>query len=63
MADLRIQDGVPIGFGAVITTKGVNFSIYSRNAKNVWLILFESENDKEPAAVIELDPVRNKKPR
>ena len=60
MAELRIQDGTPIGYGAIITSSGVNFSIYSRNAKQVWLILFNNENDKEPAQVIELDPVKNK---
>ena len=60
MADLRIQDGVPIGFGAVITSKGVNFSIYSKSARKVWLILFDSENAERPSAEIELDPVKNK---
>ena len=60
MAELRIHDGVPLGFGAVITPKGVNFSIYSKNAKKVWLNLFNSENDEKPSSVIELDSVKNK---
>ena len=51
---------MPIGFGAVIQPNGVNFSIYSRDAAEVNLVLFESENAKEPSAVIKFDPVKNK---
>lgn len=47
-------------YGAVITEGGVNFSLYSRDAKKVWLCLFESENDKLPARVIELDGDKNR---
>ena len=51
---------MPIGFGAILQPNGVNFSIYSKDAEEVNLVLFESENAKEPSAVINFDPVKNK---
>lgn len=60
MTELNVQNGSPLGFGAVITPKGVNFSIYSRDATRVQLILFDSEFDDKPASVIELNPALNK---
>lgn len=60
MLNFKVQNGMPIGFGAVIQPNGVNFSIYSRDAAEVNLVLFESENAKEPSAVINFDPVKNK---
>lgn len=51
---------MPIGFGAIIQPNGVNFSIYSKDATAVSLVLFESDIAKEPSAVIPLDCVKNK---
>lgn len=60
MADYKVHNGSPLGFGAVITPIGVNFSIYSRDASAVSLVLFESENDEKPSNIIPLDPVLNR---
>lgn len=60
MAVIKIENGRPFSFGAVITPDGVNFSLYSRDATKVSLILFNSADDKIPSSVIELDPLKNK---
>lgn len=51
---------MPLGFGAIVMSNGVNFSIYSKDATSVSLALFESDNAKEPSVVIPLDPEKNK---
>lgn len=60
MQNYKVQNGMPIGFGAIIQPNGVNFSIYSKDATAVSLVLFESDIAKEPSAVIPLDCVKNK---
>ena len=60
MTDIKVHNGKPMGFGAVLTDSGVNFSIYSHDATKVSLVLFESEYDKKPSAVLELDPHNNR---
>jgi len=46
--------------GATITDGGVNFSIFSRNASCIELLLFDREDDARPAATIRLDPATNR---
>jgi isoamylase len=46
--------------GATVAENGVNFSIFSQDATEVELLLFENPNDLEPAEIIELDPVENR---
>jgi glycogen operon protein len=46
--------------GATVSPGGVNFSIYSRDATSVDLMLFDRENDARPARVIHLDPRTNR---
>jgi hypothetical protein len=41
--------------GATVTENGVNFSLYSRAAGDVELLLFDRENDEVPSRVIPLD--------
>ena len=60
MTDIKVHNGAPLGFGAVLTPQGVNFSIYSRDAAKVSLVLFDSEHDVKPSRVIELDSVNNR---
>lgn len=60
MKEMKIQNGMPLGLGAIITPEGVNFSIYSKDATRVELCLFESETTKKPFQIIELDPVENR---
>ena len=42
--------------GATVLSGGVNFSLFSRNATGVELLLFDRVDDARPARVIEIDP-------
>ncbi len=46
--------------GAAIVPGGANFSVYSRGASSVELLLFDGEDDASPARVISLDPAVNR---
>ena len=46
--------------GATVCPEGVNFSIYSRGASAVELLLFDREDDAHPACVIPIDPSSNR---
>ena len=46
--------------GATIANGGVNFSIFSRNAAAMELLLFDGEDDARPSRVIKLDPASNR---
>jgi glycogen operon protein len=43
--------------GATVTEHGVNFSIYSRHATGMELLLFDGQDDPRPARTIRIDPV------
>jgi isoamylase len=42
--------------GATVSQVGVNFSVYSRHASGVELLLLDREDDARPARVIGIDP-------
>jgi isoamylase len=46
--------------GATVLPGGVNFSIFSRNASGVELLLFNREDDMQPECMIKLDPATNR---
>jgi glycogen operon protein len=46
--------------GATSLPGGVNFSVFSRNATGVELVLFDREDDPRPARVIPIDPVTSR---
>jgi glycogen operon protein len=46
--------------GATIQKGGVNFSLYSRSATGVELLLFDHEDDNRPARIISIDPTSNR---
>ena len=46
--------------GATVGEGGVNFSLFSRTATGVALLLFDRDDDARPARVITLDPVANR---
>ena len=50
------QTGRSFPLGANVTGEGVNFSVYSRQASRVDLLLFDDADATHPARVIELDP-------
>lgn len=51
---------VPVPFGAHMVDKGVQFSLFSRHAKRVWLMLFKTPDATVPDAEFELTPERNR---
>jgi len=60
LAGKPAQVGQCTPLGATVSTKGVNFSIYSRDATRVELLLFDREDDARPTQVVALDPVSNR---
>ncbi|MGH7972864.1 MAG: alpha-amylase family glycosyl hydrolase, partial [Limisphaerales bacterium] len=52
-----IASGRSSPLGATIVNGEVNFSVFSRNAARVELVLFDREDDSRPTRVIPLDPV------
>src|SRR5499427_3184143 len=46
--------------GATVVDGGVNFSLFSRSATGVELLLFDREDDARPARLMHLDPVANR---
>jgi isoamylase len=54
-----IEPGRSYPLGAVPQAGGTNFSVYSRNATGVELLLFDCSSAERPARTIELDPTRH----
>jgi glycogen operon protein len=46
--------------GATLVNGGANFSVFSRNAAGIELLLFDREDDSRPSHVIPLDPVSSR---
>jgi isoamylase len=46
--------------GATSLPDGVNFSVFSRNASALELLLFDREDDSRPARVVPIDPAANR---
>src|SRR5262245_59985417 len=60
LADWKVmKDAMTAGrsspLGATIADGGVNFSLYSRTASAVELLLFDREDDAQPARVVPID--------
>ncbi|GMO52057.1 MAG: glycogen debranching protein GlgX [Treponemataceae bacterium] len=60
MKQLATQSGKPFPHGAELRSDGINFSLFSRNGKQVFLALFANENDDRPFQTIELNRAVNK---
>ncbi len=54
-----IKPGSPYPHGAKLNDGGVNFSIFSRHAEAVELLLFKSEDCEKPFQIIHLDKARH----
>ena len=54
------SNGRAAPLGATVTPGGVNFSVYSRGASGIDLLLFDREDDERPERVIRLDPAANR---
>ena len=46
--------------GATVVDGGINFSVFSRSAAGVELLLFDREDDPQPAHIMRLDPAANR---
>lgn len=57
MSDSNAGQSAPLG--AAMRRGGVNFSVYSRSATGVELLLFDKEDDTRPSRAISLSPVMN----
>jgi glycogen operon protein len=55
-----IERGQSYPSGAKIRSSGTNFSLYSRGATKVELLLFDHEDDIIPARMVELDAASNR---
>jgi len=56
--DLEVGKSSPLG--ATVVPGGVNFSIFSRNATHVELVLFDRADDARPTRVIGIDPATHR---
>ncbi len=54
------ETGQSSPLGATIVPGGVNFSIYSRDASDVELLLFDGEDDAQPSRVVKIDRMKNR---
>jgi glycogen operon protein len=54
------KPGLSSPLGASVRSDGVNFSLFSRSAAGVELLLFDRVNDAKPARVIRIDPIANR---
>jgi glycogen operon protein len=60
LGDMTVNSGKAMPLGATVTEDGVNFSIFSRHATLVTLVLFESAEQDSPYIEIPLDKRGNK---
>lgn len=58
-ADRIKYAGESYPLGSKLHGDGVNFSLFSRNALSVALLLFDHIDDRQPSRIIQLDPLRN----
>src|SRR6516165_10527731 len=55
-APFQAEPGRPKPLGATVDEEGVNFSVFSRNATSVELLLFVRQDDVQPIQIIKLQP-------
>jgi glycogen operon protein len=56
------ENGSSSPLGATPSPGGVNFSVFSRHATGVELLLFDGVDDLKAARVVRLDPAANRTP-
>ncbi len=56
----QTSPGLPHPLGARVEAAGVNFSVFSRSANRLELLLYDRVDDQSPSRVISLDPGRNR---
>jgi isoamylase len=58
--DSQEKSGRSSPLGATVVPGGVNFSLFSRHAAGVALVLFDRKDDAKASRVVNLDPVANR---
>ena len=56
----KTQEGRSCPLGATLSPEGANFSVYSKHATAIELLLFDRVDDARPARVIRIDPATNR---
>ena len=51
--------GQPHPLGATVDKGGVNFSVFSRHATSIELLLFDQHDDVKPIQIVKLEPAAN----
>jgi glycogen operon protein len=54
------QQGQSSPLGVTLHSNGANFSVYSKRATGIELLLFDSADDAKPRRVIPIDPITNR---
>ena len=54
------KEGRSSPLGATLSREGANFSVYSKHATGMDLLLFDNVHDARPARVIRIDPSTNR---
>jgi pullulanase/glycogen debranching enzyme len=60
MSVCAVKEGGSAPLGATAYSHGVNFSVFSKDARRVELLLFDDENAARPAKIISLDANRHR---
>jgi isoamylase len=60
MSKKELAIGTSYPLGATVYPEGVNFSVYSKNADGVELLLFDRDENPRPSRVISLDLAKNR---
>ena len=55
-----INEGKSSPLGASLSLDGANFSVYSKNATGIELLLFDYVDDAQPVRVIRIDPLTSR---
>ena len=56
----KIKEGKSSPLGVTLSPEGVNFSVYSKHATGIELLLFDCVDDAQPARVIRINPSTNR---
>src|SRR5689334_2378719 len=56
IASAALEPGRSFPLGSSVGADGANFSVFSKHARAVQLLLFDGVDDARPARVIDLDP-------
>ena len=55
-----IESAWPVSFGCTVGSDGARFSVFSRNASMLWLMLFDDPRSGTAVSEIEMDPRRDR---